>query len=93
MLLHNSKDIFKGELLNAHKTCCSKIKKYDDVANKDDICKKKFPEVSYGGFGYIFFWICPIHGHYYGFISYQVDKGGKAPFHSCVHCELCTRFF
>ena len=55
--------IFKGEILNTHKTYCSKIKKCDDVANKDDICEKKFPEVSYGGFGYIFLWFCPIYGH------------------------------
>ena len=38
-------------------------KNYDNTPRVDDICRKKFPSVSYGGFEYIFIWFCPIHGH------------------------------
>ena len=40
---------------------------YDDVPSVIEICRKKFPSVSYGGFGYMFLWFCPVHGHCYDF--------------------------
>ena len=36
--------------------------------------------VSYGGFGYILLWFCPIHGHCYGFYLISGGKGRKDPF-------------
>ena len=55
-------------------------KNYDDQPHVDDICQKKFPRVSYGGFGYIFLWFCPIHGHCYGFHIISGSEGRKDPF-------------
>ena len=52
------------------------------MAVVDDICRKKFPEVSYGGFGYIFLWFCAIHGHSYGFHIISGGEGRKDPFSS-----------
>ena len=40
---------------------------YDDNPLVDPMCEKKFSGVSYGGYGYMFIWFCPIHGHTYGF--------------------------
>ena len=57
-------------------------KNYDDVPWVDEICKKKFPTVSYGGYGYIFLWFCPIHGHCYGFHLISGGEGRKDPFSS-----------
>ena len=57
-------------------------KNYDDVPWVDEICKKKFPTVSYGVYGYIFLWFCPIHGHCYGFHLISGGEGRKDPFSS-----------
>ena len=57
-------------------------KNYDDVPCVDDVCKKNFPTVSYGGFGYMFLWFCPIHGHFYGFHLIAGGEGRKDPFSS-----------
>ena len=57
-------------------------KYYDDVPTVDDMCKKKFPHVSYGGYGYMFLWFCPIHGHCYGFHLISGAEGRKDPFSS-----------
>ena len=63
--------------------CIDQAKKiYDDVPCVDEICRKKFPSVSYGGFGYIFLWFCPIHGHCYGFHLISGGEGRKDPFSS-----------
>ena len=40
-------------------------KNYDDDPLIDDHCSKKYPLVSCGGFGHIFLWFCPVHGHSY----------------------------
>ena len=55
-------------------------KKYDDVPSVDEICIKKFPPVSCGGFGYMFLWFCPVHGHCYGFHLISGAEGKKHPF-------------
>ena len=39
---------------------------YDDNPLVDPMCEK-FSGVSYGGYGYMFIWFCPKHGHTYGF--------------------------
>ena len=48
------------------------------------MCNKKFLQVSYGGFGYMFLWFCPIHGHWYGFHLISGGEGRKDPFSSLV---------
>ena len=45
-------------------------------------CTKKYPGVSYGGFGYLFLWFCPIHEHSYGFHLIAGGEGRKDPFSS-----------
>ena len=57
-------------------------KNYHNLPTVDDLCKKQFPNVSYGGFGYIFLWFCPIHGHCYGFHLISGGEGRKDPFSS-----------
>ena len=56
-------------------------KKYNDVPSVDEICRKKFP-CSYGGFGYMFLWFCPVYGHCYGFHLISGAEGRKHPFSS-----------
>ena len=58
----------------------SERKNYDDRPEVDPPCRKIFPEVSFGGFGYIFLWFCPIHGHSYGFHMIAGGEGRKDPF-------------
>lgn len=43
-------------------------------------CTKSFPLVSYGGYGYIFLFFCPYHGHCYGFHIIDGGEGRKDPF-------------
>ena len=43
-------------------------------------CQKYFPQVSYGGFGYLFLFFCPYHGHCYGFHLVKGGEGPKDPF-------------
>ena len=53
---------------------------YDNIPTVDEICKKKFPRISYGRFGYMFLWFCPIHGHSYEFHLIHRGEGRKDPF-------------
>ena len=62
--------------------CTSKNPSYDDDPEVDRACSKKFPSVSFGGFGYMFLWFCPIHGHSYGFHLISGGEGRKDPFSS-----------
>ena len=57
-----------------------KKKNYDDDPLTDDHCSKKYPLVSCGGFGHMFLWICPVHGHSYGFHLIAGGEGRKDPF-------------
>ena len=57
-------------------------KNYDDPPEVDGACMKNYPGVSYGGFGYILLWFCPIHGHCYGFHLISGAVGRKDPFSS-----------
>ena len=57
---------------------------YDDQPEVDEQCTKLFPSVSFGGFGYMFLWFCPIHGHTYGFHLIEGGEGQKDPFCSLV---------
>ncbi len=43
-------------------------------------CTKVFPKVSTGGFGYLFLFFCPFHGHCYGFHLVDGGEGRKDPF-------------
>ena len=63
--------------------CIAQAKKnFDDIPTIDNICNKKFPVASNGGFGYMFLWFCPIHGHCYGFHLIAGGEGRKDPFSS-----------
>ena len=53
----------------------SKNLNYDDDPEVDRAYSKTFPSVSFGGFGYLFLWFCPIHGHCYGF--HLISGGGQ----------------
>ena len=53
---------------------------YDDPPEADEECRKLFPAVSYGGYGYLFLWSCPLHGHAYGFHLIQGSEGRKDAF-------------
>ena len=55
---------------------------YDDYPEIDKACRKMFPEVSFGGFGHLFLWFCPIHGHCYGMHLIAGSEGRKDPFSS-----------
>ena len=59
-------------------------KNYDDPPEVDQACTKNYPGVSYGGFGYILLWFCPIHGHSYGFHLTAGGEGRKDPFSSIL---------
>ena len=45
-------------------------------------CSKKFPRVSRGGYSNLFLWLCPKHGHCYGFHLIPGSEGRKDPFAS-----------
>ena len=55
--------------------------KYDEEPQIDQ-CRKFFPKVSFGGFGYLFLWFCPVHGHSYGFHIIAGGEGRKDAFAS-----------
>ena len=55
-------------------------KNYDECPQVDSICTKNFPTVSFGGYGYMFLFFCPIHGHCYGFHLLSGGEGRKDPF-------------
>ena len=62
-------------------------KNYDDRPQVDKPCQKIYPEVSYGGYGYLFLWFCPVHGHSYGFHMVGGGEGRKDPF--CALYKYC----
>ena len=39
---------------------------YDERPEVEGPCTKNYPSVLFGGFGYLFLWFCPVHGHAYG---------------------------
>lgn len=53
---------------------------YDDKPEVDEPCVKKYPQTSYGGWGYMFLVFCPIHGHCYGFHLIDGGEGRKDGF-------------
>ena len=64
-----------------HHICASSSKSnYDDLPQVDEPCRKEFPMVSKGGFGHMFMWFCPVHGHCYGFHLIKGGEGRKDPF-------------
>ena len=58
------------------------VANYDEQPFVDGVCNKKFPRAHTAGFGYLFLWFCPIHGHAYGFHLIQGGEGHKDPFAS-----------
>lgn len=66
----------------------AKKQKNYDLPEVDEACRKMYPKVSFGGFGYMFLWFCPIHGHSYGFHLIEGGEGRKDPFHSLTkYCK------
>ena len=55
-----------------------------DNRHPEERCSKVYPQVSSGGFSYMFLWFCPIHGHCYGFHLISGGEGRKDPFSSLV---------
>ena len=55
-------------------------KNYDNCPQVDLMCTKNFPNVSFGGYGYMFLIFCPIHGHCYGFHLISGGEGRKDAF-------------
>lgn len=58
------------------------LENYDQLPKVDEPCRKMFPKVSFGGFGYMFIFFCPIHGHCYGCHLIEGGEGRKDPFHA-----------
>ena len=60
----------------------------------DQRCSKKFPRVTKGGFSYMFIWLCPRHGHCYGYHLIPNAEGKKDPFYSlykyCKNLPECV---
>ena len=53
---------------------------YEDEKLSKDACTKLYPLTSFGGFGYMFLFFCPQHGHCYGFHLIDGGEGRKDPF-------------
>lgn len=60
----------------------------------DAQCSKIYPRVSRGGFSYMFTWLCPRHGHCYGYHLIPNQEGKKDPFYSlykyCAKLPECV---
>ena len=54
----------------------------------DARCTKDFPRVSKGGFSYMFVWLCPRHGHVYGYHLIPNQEGQKDAF--CSLYKYCA---
>ena len=50
---------------------------FDDAP--EDVCSKIFPQVSKSGMTYFFVWLCPNHGHCFGFHTMPGTEGRKYP--------------
>jgi hypothetical protein len=57
---------------------------FDDPPSGGENCSKVYPQVSTGGFSYLFLWFCPIHGHCYGCHLISGGDGRKDPFASMM---------
>ena len=53
---------------------------YDQKPDVDGVCTKDYPYQSLGGFGYMQFFFCPLHGHCYGFHLIDGAEGRKDVF-------------
>ena len=59
---------------------CYSLNNTESEDTRVDPCTKYYPKVSFGGWGYMFFFFCPIHGHCYGFHLIDGAEGRKDPF-------------
>mgnify|MGYP001560562913 FL=1 len=55
---------------------------YDQRPEVDGVCTKDYPYQSLGGFGYMAFFFCPLHGHCYGFHLIDGQEGRKDVFNA-----------
>lgn len=62
-------------------------KNFDDVP--DEVCEKRFPDVSKKGTTYLFLFFCPIHGHCYGYHIIPFSEGRKDP-SAALYTHLAT---
>ena len=60
----------------------SKNKNSDDSCPGHEQCRKYYPNVSFGGYSYMFLFFCPMHGHCYGFHIIDSGEGRKDVFSS-----------
>ena len=58
----------------------SEPQKQNQQSKRSDPCSKDYPHVSTGGWGYLFLFFCPIHGHCYGCHLVDGAEGRKDPF-------------
>ncbi len=66
-----------------HGSQLRKLPTYDvghERKSDEDSCRKMYPKVSFGGFGYLFLYFCPHHGYCYGFHIVKGGEGRKDPF-------------
>lgn len=63
---------------------------HDDPPPGEERCRKVYPQVSRGGYSYMFLWFCPIHGHCYGFHLISGGEGRKDPFASLFKYLECA---
>jgi hypothetical protein len=75
-----------------HKHGCKvrELPKYevgDESYTKHD-CKKLYPKISMGGYGYMFLYFCPEHGHCYGFHLIMSSEGRKDAFYPLLKYKL-----
>ena len=68
-------------------------KNYDDNPLIDGQCNKIYPSVSYGGYGYMFIWFCPIHGHTYGFHLIAGGEGRIPSHHFSNSRKKCRNIY
>ena len=61
-----------------------KDKNHDDPPQILEKCNKQYPLVSRGGYGYMFLWFCPLHGHCYGLHLINGSEGRIDPFSSLL---------
>ena len=60
---------------------------HDDTPDHEQ-CSKRYPQISYGGYSYVFFWFCPLHGHCYGYHLISGSEGRKDPYSALYkYCE------
>ena len=80
-MVHNYQDMKSVQMTK------KKNANFNDFSEVDQACRKMFPRMSRSGFGYLFLWFCPVHGHSYGFHLISGGESRKDPF--CSLFKYC----